>query len=660
MAHDTSLDISTFDHKADNIPKSRHTSWPELQDLLTKHEYRRKKDGPAYSFATFKPGSTRSNENVRQVSAVVMDIDHHDPEPVLAQLKTAYWGIAHSTFSHSGDNHCWRLIIPITRPLTPEEYPRVWAAINAQLGDVADRNTRDLARMYYLPTCHPDRAQDAFALTLAGGPLDVEALLASNPTPKGSKSSKAKTQAPEKFADSNGRINRRAIVDDMFNVFNGELWNVNGQMRGYVNGHWQTLPEEELVKFVLTRYEGTVIDDALSVVKTLMGLCHLEVEQTEASQRLICMANGTLDPVTMKLHPHAPEHRLTFGLEFDWDPDAKAPTFERFLRDLWGDEADFEERVRCLYEFGGQIFLPSNRYGHFVWLLGQGGNGKSVLSRVFERLAGKGNVSHAALERLSRAATRAQIAEKLLNISSEIGAEATLADGHFKAMVTGDAVDAEPKYKAPYTVYPRVKFMASTNHLPRLRDPSEGFKRRGVILTFPRAFSPEEQDPYLDEKLQAELPGIMVLCIAGLQRLMARGHVLPPPSSVQAMQEYRLESDPIRLFAQECLEPTQERGLPTGTLFERFREWAHAGNYGVTNASRFGRALTNLGYPVTGKFGGKPYRGVRWTPASASDAAPCPTPDGVAPQAQSAGRARASEPQRKTPRNVPLNEADFG
>ena len=594
--------IQLYRNKTDVKSSRKELSWPDLCQLLTTHKYRTQKDGPAWSPGLLKAGTTRANGNVSSLSVLVLDVDGHELEPIKAALKKMNLrAVVHTTFSHTEGNPCLRVVVALSRSLKPAEAVRVWNAFNERIGGVGDASTRDPARLYYLPSCPLERADEVQALTFEGEPLDVDALL-------GERAAAGKNK--QKLADSNGRIDRRAIAEDVLSSgFEGHLWYLQGQFRYYQEGWWQPCSEDHLIAYILAEYEGTVRDDADAVIRTLAGLCFADsARRSEEQERLICMANGTLDPVTQRLHRHSPDHRLTYALDFAWDPQAKAPTFDRFLDDIWGGEEDFEDRVRFLGEFGGQIFLPSNRYGHFVWFLGRGANGKSSLSRVFEELVGPDNVSHAALERLSKASTRAMIAEKLLNVSSEIGADATLADGHLKAMVTGDGVDAERKYKDPHTVYPRVKFLASTNHLPRLRDTSEGFKRRGVILTFSRTFAPEEQDACLDKKLRAELPGIMVFCVEGLRRLIKRGHMLPPPSSVAAMEEYRLEADPVRLFVEECLVPSQGNEMVTGDLFEFYRTWAQAGNFGVPNVARFGRALSNLGYPVTRKSGGKPYR----------------------------------------------------
>lgn len=609
----SNITISLYDNKSDVTPKRVDGSWEDFTQLFTSHDVVDQKDGPAWSPALLKPGTTRATQNVQSWSLLTLDFDNKPYAPVQVALKHhGLSAIVHSTYSHSQEQPHFRVIVPLSRPLAPKEMSPAWDRLNVMLGGGADSKTRDAARIYYQPS-HPAGADAPFTEVFEGSALAVDKLLSN----KGHGQVRGKAHVPgknkpaqSKFTDSNGRISRRAVAEDVIKQFHGDLWYHHGQFLVYEAGWWQPLDDGAMVKFILDNYDETTADDADAVVKTLRGLCYEKVNDDEP-QVLICLSNGTLNPLTGALQPHSRDDRLTYALDFDWNPEADAPIYDRFLHDVWGNCPDFDDRVRSLHEFCGQIFLPNNHYGHFVWLHGQGANGKSCLSGLIEHVVGIGNVSHAALERLSRASTRASISDKLLNVSAEIGAEATLSDGHLKAMVTGDVVDAEPKYKNPYSVRPRVKFLASTNHLPRLRDGSDGFARRAVILDFPRQFAREEQDPHLEDKLKAEAEGVFVKFIDGLQSLVARGYVLPPPSSVLAVEEYRMESDSVRLFLQERMAPDAGRGTPTGDLFAAYKLWAQDGHYNVPNASKFGRSLTNLGFPVTSKSNGKPYRGLR-------------------------------------------------
>ncbi len=142
-------------------------------------------------------------------------------------------------------------------------------------------------------------------------------------------------------------------------------------------------------------------------------------------------------------------------------------------------------------------------------MVGAGGNGKSVLLTTLTHLVGRSNVSNAHVERLGDKFVRAELEGKLINISAEMSANATISDGYLKSIVAGDEIEAERKFKPSFSFRPYVRLIGATNHLPRLRDLSEGFFRRAIILGFNRQFSEAEQDHSLEAKLDAELPGIL-------------------------------------------------------------------------------------------------------------------------------------------------------
>jgi putative DNA primase/helicase len=131
--------------------------------------------------------------------------------------------------------------------------------------------------------------------------------------------------------------------------------------------------------------------------------------------------------------------------------------------------------------------------------------------------------------------------------------------------------------------------------LPRLLDLSEGFFRRAIILTFNRQFAQHEQDANLESRLFAELPGILVWSMEGLQRLRARGRFEVPMSSVAALNTYRQEADPIGLFVEDCLDRVENRGMRSSEIYEGYSKWCKANGYAPKNNSGFGKRLKELG-----------------------------------------------------------------
>jgi P4 family phage/plasmid primase-like protien len=584
--------VSLFKDRTDNQPVMATTDWLSLVHLLSTHAKRPQKDGFAWSAACYaQEGATRRNEDVLALSVLVYDFDNAKYDQVREDIH--HWGVralAHSTFSHCLDKPYFRLVIPVSRPISPSEWPKIWIVGNALLSGAADPQTKDLSRLYYLPSCPAERFADRFTEVFEGKAADVEDMLAA--AKEILKPSVAKT------TDSNGRTNLRLVADDVKKNMEPSLWFHQGQFRTNLDGYWQPLLRRTLEQRILLRHEDLTSRGVGEVVDTLERLCCEEREWSAADIRLICLKNGTLDPVTGALSPHSPEPRLLYGLDVDWEEAAEAPVFRRVLQEYWGEEKDYQERVLFLEEWLGYLLYPRNIFAKFLFLQGNGGNGKSIIAGVMERLVGRENVSYGMLERLGNPAVRANLEGKLLNLSPEINAEATLSDGYLKAVTSGDTIDVEEKYRSPRSFKPYVKLVATTNHLPRLKDTSDGFSRRAVILTFARSFPPEMQDVLLEEKLEAERAGILRMAVEGLKRLLERGYFIPPPSSIEIVESYRNESDPVRLFVSECVIEGGQEETGMEELYGAFREWAAAAGFSfILSRPRFGRALSTLGIP---------------------------------------------------------------
>jgi putative DNA primase/helicase len=621
--------ISLFNSTKDNLPAPHPIDWSELGELLSVHDEREEKDGSAFSGAEFTPNKPRKKENAVKVNFVVLDIDHGNKDTFIARCKQLGWAcIIYSTYSHTAGNACFRAVFQPSRSILPAEWPTVWDAMNYLLGANADKATRDISHIFFTPS-HPKASKaDAFVAVIEGDkPVDVEALLI---TPV-IKTVIMKARTKKSSSKSSDDMSCREIADEMRERFAGGLWYYHENFRMYTKGYWKKLDQRvEVTKAILEQYADLSSAGAYETTETLKILCselanEHDIEGDKAHQetmrRLICLKNGTLDPVTRELLPHAPEHRRMCALDIAWDPAAKAKRFLEFLREIWGDEPDYAERVEFLQEWLGYLLLPSNRFERFLWLTGSGANGKSVLLEVMANLVGRENTTWAHLDRLNRTAVRATLEGKMLNISTEMNADGTLADGHLKSITSGEPVDAEPKYKDPYSFIPTVKLVAATNHLPRLKDTSGGFARRACILTFNKVFTSEQRDVNLGQALTNELAGILAWSLEGLARLLERGRLVPPPSSDATVQDYRTEADSVSLFNHECLDPC-ETGTPVGTLYAIYREYCTTNGFQPTNAPIFGRRLSDAGVLVLRKSCGKPIRAAKMRKAAEAVDAP--------------------------------------
>jgi putative DNA primase/helicase len=398
--------------------------------------------------------------------------------------------------------------------------------------------------------------------------------------------------------------------------FSGGLVFTNQAFYGYTQGYFKLLDETAGVAHEVYDYwSETASEEEIEkitsgkieeVVKMLKIIYARDISEMAPNKSLICLNNGTLDTDTYELLEHSPVHRLMVKTNIDWIPTAKCPRWLQFMDEVFEFDIDKNEKIAFMQEWFGYCLVQDCSMQRFLWLVGEGGNGKGIVEEVLTKLVGEANVSHAHLDRLNEPYVRAELSGKLINFSSEMSANSTVSDGYFKSIVGGDKTEAAKKYGASFTFTPYVRMIAATNHLPRLLDSSDGFARRAVILTFNRQFKGANKDSKLKDKLFAELPGILVWAVGGLKDLRKRDDFNVPQSSNAVLAQYRLESDPVALFADECLEQSDTDRMTPAVIFTGFNEWARTNNYRLMSNINFGRRLGALGFKDC-KSGGQKY-----------------------------------------------------
>lgn len=398
--------------------------------------------------------------------------------------------------------------------------------------------------------------------------------------------------------------------------FSGGLVFTNQTFYGYTQGYFKFLDETAGVAHqVFDYWSETASEEEIEkmssrkieeMVRMLKIIYARDIKEMTPNKSLICLSNGTLDTDTYELLEHSPVHRLMVKTNIDWIPDATCPRWLQFLDEVFQFDIDKDQKIAFMQEWFGYCLVPDSSMHKFLWLVGAGGNGKSVVLKILASLVGEDNVSAANVERLDSAYVRAELVGKLVNVSAEMKAEATLADGYLKGIVGGDLIDAERKFEKPFKFTPYVRMMAATNHLPQLLDLSKGFFRRAIIISFNRDFEGANEDTQLEEKLLAELPGILVWALPGLKRLRERGQFDIPQSSYAVLAKYRMESDPVALFVDEALDLSDTIRMSPGDIYAAYVAWAKINGYRQVHITNFGKRLAALGFKEC-RPGGKKY-----------------------------------------------------
>ena len=199
-------------------------------------------------------------------------------------------------------------------------------------------------------------------------------------------------------------------------------------------------------------------------------------------------------------------------------PDAPVP--DRWLTFL--NELLCPEDIPTLQEFIGYCLLPTTKAQKMLFLIGKGGEGKSRVGLILRKLFGD-NMRNGSISKVETSPfARADLEHILVMVDDDLKLEALPQTNNIKTIVTAEMpLDLERKGQQSYqgSVYSR--FIAFGNGtMKSLYDRSEGFFRRQLILTVRDRPKERVDDPFLIEKLHAEIEGILCWAIMGLKRLM--------------------------------------------------------------------------------------------------------------------------------------------
>ncbi len=173
LKHDKEINLSTASSRTSTEWKNRTMTWAEFINRLsaptitqeTADEYKKlskperdqMKDVGGY-VGGFLKGGRRTKDAVQSRSIVTLDADFlkMDLWPSV-ELLFEHAAAAYSTHSHTPEAPRMRLIIPLTRVVTPDEYEPIARKIAESFGmNLFDDTTYQASRLMYWPSCPRD------------------------------------------------------------------------------------------------------------------------------------------------------------------------------------------------------------------------------------------------------------------------------------------------------------------------------------------------------------------------------------------------------------------------------------------------------------------------------------------------------------------------
>lgn len=276
----------------------------------------------------------------------------------------------------------------------------------------------------------------------------------------------------------------------------------------------------------------------------------------------------------------------------NYDAKADCPKFKRFINNLF-----YEEDIPVIQEYLGYCLVPNTLAQTALFIVGEGGEGKSRITILMEHIIGHDNVVIGDFIGLQDKFSTTSLDKQMMFIDDDLSLEALDDTSNFKKIVTAETtMEVEPKGKPKYKtkLYSRI-LCCGNGAIQSKFDRSDGFYRR-LLISKVKPVHYAKPDRTLSDQLDQEIPGIINWLLEGLCRVVRNGFIIEPSVRMtQELQSVRDSSDTIQLFMsdEQFIEYTGDKDdkVSIKQLYDAYESWCQDNNYLVIHKNTFGKVI---------------------------------------------------------------------
>lgn len=274
--------------------------------------------------------------------------------------------------------------------------------------------------------------------------------------------------------------------------------------------------------------------------------------------------------------------------------------FNKWLNDLF-----YPEDIRTIRQYLGYCLVPTTQAQKALFLIGDGGAGKSALGAILSYMLGDAMVSTPnTKDFLEDKFKLPELENKLVLYDDDLDSEALTGTGLYKKLITNTLpITADRKYGQPFTFKPYAKIVACCNEMLSSRyDNTDGFFRRLLPIYIKPKRPDFVPDPAFYEKLRAEIPGILLWSLTGLQDLIESNWVLyQSDRSLKYLAEKKIEGNPFDEFLTTVLISDAEAKSTTSDILKAYDRWCSDNGYDAMTKRSVQRKLNEYAHRVGAK-----------------------------------------------------------
>lgn len=376
----------------------------------------------------------------------------------------------------------------------------------------------------------------------------------------------------------------------------------------YYNGNWDSVSDlvirKHLHESILKKEKRMTNAIVNSVLALLKAEVYVAPDRFDADPDLLAFDDCVLRISTGEKLAHSPHFYLTSKLPFVYDPTQRSEVWDKFLQDTLPECHDF------MQEFAGYCLTTSTTHEIAIWLHGPPGGGKSTFIAGLQAMLGMKccvlglhDIEHSQFGLTG-------LPGKTLAVATEQPTYFAKSIPIVNAIISGEPINVQRKYKEQITIIPRAKILWAMNDLPRIDDRSDdGLFRRIKVVHLP-GIPIEQRNPRVKEEIQRSGMAIVNWALIGLARLRARGKFIIPNVVEEATEHYKLTNDITRVFINDQCEYGDDLRVSGGNLYETYRNWCSENGQKRLPSNQFAEELRRLGFRQTASKGYNYWNGI--------------------------------------------------
>lgn len=311
----------------------------------------------------------------------------------------------------------------------------------------------------------------------------------------------------------------------------------------------------------------------------------LELTEQTNDEDLAPVENGIYNRKTKKLMPFSKEYVFLSTTDTKYNEKANNPKIktnngifdiEEWLYELSNHD---KEVYTLLWQVISDVVNPNISRRKSIWLYGErGNNGKGTFQELITNLVGIENVASLKVKQFNERFALSNLIGTMCCIGDDNNPNEYVDDvSNYKSAITGDTLLMEVKHKQSFSDVYKGTIIQSMNGYPRVKDTTDGFNRRILIVPFLKSFNPSNDDWRIkDEYIKNRRIREYVLKKA-LNLDFER--FIEPKVSKQALSEFKEENDTVLEFYMDDFQALESARIPNSFAHLYYNDVAKQKSY---------------------------------------------------------------------------------